>query len=255
MECVGIVGCRVTVFCGLGVASYPQPPDRSPHRVLWVLTGTHPCGTSTQAGWWRYQSASSYVRQCWCWCCCTRGRDWSWSFYHVELSVIRTPPRTISRALSFDLGTVLSRSSALTLSSWELALPLSDLVGAWARGYCRSKAIAQIIIVFLLQFTICSKRKCWCFDQSAVTQLSGKTKCQQAHWIRLSLLQAKSCSRGHPSLQSYRRRLIAHRSTLRKPGQPEIPNTEDEKAENSYLISRSPIHVLKILQAIRCSVT
>ena len=30
--------------------------------VLWVLTGTHPCDTSTQAGWWRYQSASSYVR-------------------------------------------------------------------------------------------------------------------------------------------------------------------------------------------------
>ena len=32
--------------------------------VLWVLTGTHPCDTSTQAGWWRYQSASSYVRGC-----------------------------------------------------------------------------------------------------------------------------------------------------------------------------------------------
>ena len=31
VECVGLVGCRVTVFCGLGVASYPQPPDRSQH--------------------------------------------------------------------------------------------------------------------------------------------------------------------------------------------------------------------------------
>ena len=30
--------------------------------VLWVLTGTHPCDTSIQAGWWRYQSASCYVR-------------------------------------------------------------------------------------------------------------------------------------------------------------------------------------------------
>ena len=30
--------------------------------VLWVLTGDHPCGTSNQARWWRYQSASSYVR-------------------------------------------------------------------------------------------------------------------------------------------------------------------------------------------------
>ena len=25
MECVGLVDCLVTVFCGLGVASYPQP--------------------------------------------------------------------------------------------------------------------------------------------------------------------------------------------------------------------------------------
>ena len=31
MECVGLVGCRVTVFCGLGVASYPQLRDRSQH--------------------------------------------------------------------------------------------------------------------------------------------------------------------------------------------------------------------------------
>ena len=31
VECLGLVGCRVTVFCGLGVASYPQPPDRSQH--------------------------------------------------------------------------------------------------------------------------------------------------------------------------------------------------------------------------------
>ena len=31
-------------------------------------------------------------------------------FYRVELSVIRTPPRTISCALSFDLWTALTRS-------------------------------------------------------------------------------------------------------------------------------------------------
>ena len=95
--------------------------------VLWVLTGTHPCGTSTQAGWWRYQSASSCVRQCWCWCCCTRGRAWSWWFYRVELSVIRTPPRSISRALSFDLGTALTRSAdsstfSLCERSWALVI-------------------------------------------------------------------------------------------------------------------------------------
>ena len=57
-----VVGSLVVfmVLCGAYSVSYPQPPWRG---VLWVLTGTHPCDTSTQAGWWwRYQSASSYVR-------------------------------------------------------------------------------------------------------------------------------------------------------------------------------------------------
>ena len=31
LECVGLVGCRVTVFFGLGAASNPQPLDRSQH--------------------------------------------------------------------------------------------------------------------------------------------------------------------------------------------------------------------------------
>ena len=31
VECVGLVGCRVTIFGGLGVVSYLQPPDRSQH--------------------------------------------------------------------------------------------------------------------------------------------------------------------------------------------------------------------------------
>ena len=117
VECIGLVGCRVAVFCGLGGVSNHSPLTEVSTGVLWVLTGTHPCGTSTQAGWWRYQSASSCVRQCWCWWCCTRGRAWSWWFYSVELSVIRTPPRKRPRALSFDLGTALARSTALTLSS------------------------------------------------------------------------------------------------------------------------------------------
>ena len=123
VECVGLVGCRVTVFCGLGVASYPQPPDRSQHGCTVGIDREPPVWHLHQAGWWRYQSASSYVRQCWFWCCCTRGRAWSWWFYRVELSVIRTPLRTISCALSFDLGTALTRSTALTLSSRQTHPP------------------------------------------------------------------------------------------------------------------------------------
>ena len=111
VECVGLVGCRVTVFCGLGVASYPQPPDRSQHGCT-VGIDWDPPPPPRQGGGGTRAPVLTYVR-----CCCTRGRAWSWWFYRVELSVIRTLPRTISRALSFDLGTALTRPTALTLSS------------------------------------------------------------------------------------------------------------------------------------------
>ena len=69
MECVGLVGCRVTVFCGLGVASFPQPPDRSQHGCtvgidrdssVWDL---HPGGVvgGTRAPAFAYVSAGAGV--------------------------------------------------------------------------------------------------------------------------------------------------------------------------------------------------
>ena len=63
VECVGLVVGRAAVFlwsrcCELPTASLANQAL----VVLWVLTGTHPCDTSIQAGWWRYQSASCYVR-------------------------------------------------------------------------------------------------------------------------------------------------------------------------------------------------
>ena len=57
-------------FCGHGPTA--SPPKGT--GVLWVLTRTHPCGTSTQEGWWRYQSDSSCERGHAWWCCRTRGR-------------------------------------------------------------------------------------------------------------------------------------------------------------------------------------
>ena len=70
--------------------------------VLWVLTGTHPCGTSTQAGWWRYQSASSDVRQCWCW----------FLLYTWSCLVVVLPCRTVChrRSSSNDIACVVVRS-------------------------------------------------------------------------------------------------------------------------------------------------
>ena len=56
---VGLVVCLVAVVLW---SRCSELPTASCTGVLWILTGPHPCGTSTQAGWWRYQSASSYVR-------------------------------------------------------------------------------------------------------------------------------------------------------------------------------------------------
>ena len=90
--------------------------------VLWILTGTHPCDTSTQAGWWRYQSASSYVR-----CACAgvvvhvvvpeRG-CFVVSCGEVSL-VLLERSRLRCRLISAKLGAAPSRSTALRRSSWH----------------------------------------------------------------------------------------------------------------------------------------
>ena len=57
------LSCRgCAVVCGLWAAH--SPSGKPGTGVLWVSTGTHPCDTSTKAGWWRRQSASSCVRAC-----------------------------------------------------------------------------------------------------------------------------------------------------------------------------------------------
>ena len=44
------------------MSSYPQPPLRRGHGCTVGIDRDPPVWPSTQAGWWRYQSASSYVR-------------------------------------------------------------------------------------------------------------------------------------------------------------------------------------------------
>ena len=67
-----------------------------------------PVWPSTQAGWWRYQSASSYVRAYGLRVRCARGRVRGCWFCGVGAVDTRTPPRTMSLALSFDLGCQVS---------------------------------------------------------------------------------------------------------------------------------------------------
>ena len=51
--------------CGAWSVSYPTGlPGKPDVGVLRVSTRTHPCDASTQAGRWRHQSASSFVRAC-----------------------------------------------------------------------------------------------------------------------------------------------------------------------------------------------
>ena len=62
-------------------------------------------------------------------------------------------------------------------------------------GYCTSKAIAQIIIVFLSSTYDEPKTQSWYFIDVAVTRLIFcTTKCRHAHWTRWPLVQVKFCS-------------------------------------------------------------
>ena len=66
--------------------SYPQPLDRSPHGCTVGIDGDPPVWPSTQAGWWRYQSASSCVRGLrGCGSGCTACVQW-WTFCGAALS-------------------------------------------------------------------------------------------------------------------------------------------------------------------------
>ena len=62
VKIVGLVGCRVLIVLWSHCGEQPTTFPRKGTGVLWVLTGNHPCDTSTQGGWWRNQSASPYVR-------------------------------------------------------------------------------------------------------------------------------------------------------------------------------------------------
>ena len=58
VKIVGLVVSRVAVVLSSRCGELPTAFPRKGTGVLQVLTGTHPCDTSTQAGWWRYQTAS-----------------------------------------------------------------------------------------------------------------------------------------------------------------------------------------------------
>ena len=62
-ETVGLVVSRVVVVQWPRCGELPTASLADQARgVLWALTGTLPCNTTTQAGWWSYQSASSSAR-------------------------------------------------------------------------------------------------------------------------------------------------------------------------------------------------
>ena len=83
---------------------------------------------STQAGWWRYQSASSYVRAYGLCVLRERGRVCGRWFCGVSAVDSRTPPRTMSLALSFDLGCQVSNlCSQQQPNALLLAMLLSSL--------------------------------------------------------------------------------------------------------------------------------
>ena len=122
-------GCAVV----RGLWATHSLPGKPGTGVLWVSTRTHPCDASTQAGWKRHQSASSCVRACGRVLHCA-GRVCGRWFCCVVLSDFRTPPRTTSLALSFDLGqprdsTFPIHSSELVKSASSSSFSLCEVLG------------------------------------------------------------------------------------------------------------------------------
>ena len=110
------------------LASYPQPPLRRGHGCTVGVDRDPPVWPSTQAGWWRYQSASSYVRAYGLCVLRARGRVCGRWFCGVSAVDSRTPPRTMSLALSFDLGCQVSNlCSQQQPNALLLAMLLSSL--------------------------------------------------------------------------------------------------------------------------------
>ena len=54
--------CVLRIIGLVDYLGHPQPPDRSQHGCTVGVNRDPPVWPSTQAGWWRYQSASPYVR-------------------------------------------------------------------------------------------------------------------------------------------------------------------------------------------------
>ena len=110
------------------MSSYPQPPLRRGHGCTVGIDRDPPVWPSTQAGWWRYQSASSYVRAYGLCVLRAHGRVCGRCIYGVSAVDSRTPPRTMLLASSFDLGCQVSNlCSQQQPNTFLLAMLLSSL--------------------------------------------------------------------------------------------------------------------------------
>ena len=105
---VGLITCDTCVFCGLTWRATHSLPSVEGTGVLWVLTGTHPCGPPPrQDGGGTRAPALTYVHTV-CVVLRARGRVCGRWFCGVSAVDSRTPRRTMSLALSFDLGCQVS---------------------------------------------------------------------------------------------------------------------------------------------------
>ena len=136
---VGLIACDTCVFCGLTCRATHSLPSVEGTGVLWVLTGTHPCGPPPrQDGGGTRAPALTYVHTV---CVYFAHVDVSRGRWFCGVSAVdsRTPPRTMSLALSFDLGCQVSNlcsqqqtEHALTGDAFVIAL----LNANWFCGLC-----------------------------------------------------------------------------------------------------------------------
>ena len=132
VKTVGLVGCRVVVVLWCVACELPTASLTSQARVY---CGYRPGPTRVippQAGWWRYQSASSCVRACGRVLHCARSRVCGRWLCCLTPALLLERRRLRCRSISVNLGTAPSRSTTLSLSSQQ-AHPPSACATSWAR--------------------------------------------------------------------------------------------------------------------------
>ena len=120
-------------------------------------------------------------------------------------------------------------------------------ISLWTQEwYCTSKAIAQIMIVFIISIYDEFNTQTWYFIKVAATRLFCTTTCRRAHWTRWSLFAGEVLFESkYPDFNQAAGDSGPQRWFARIWGQPEEPRLLHERDAQLFLISSLMKQVLK----------